>query len=180
MLLDSRSTSDMPSTSDVRPTARLCRVIHAMSRDWPFQPLSPSPPHPHPHPHYTNHTQILHSIASVITAITPARLPSCRPHCAISSPPSASVAHHRPHCRPTVNHSAPSPAPFTLLPAVRSRILAAAPAPCWERLLYRRHEQSYRESRSIAPSLSTPSLCSLPTLGPWFTLALSKPPLLHC
>jgi hypothetical protein len=155
-------------------------------------PLSPSQPLPStcapasiPTHTHTNHTQIIHSIASVITpSISNNTQPDCR-HAALiaQSPPHPQplFAHHLPHCRPTVN---PTKLilhrllhPLLSCQQFGSRILVATPASCWERSLYRRHEQSYSESRSIAPSLSMPSLCSLPTLWPWFTLALPKPPL---
>jgi hypothetical protein len=190
MLLDARSTSDMPSTSDVRSTAaRLPLQSHAAtSHDWPSQPLSSTcAPAPIPTHTHTNHTQTIHSIASVITpSISNNTQPDYR-HAAFiaQSPPHRQplFAHHLPHCRPTAN---PTKLilhrllhPLLSCQQFGSRILVAAPAPCWERSLYRRHEQSYSESRSLAPSLSMPSLCSLPTLWPWFTLALPKPPPLH-
>jgi hypothetical protein len=174
-----------------QPLDCLCRESLRTPRHM-TDPLSPSQPLPStcapasiPTHTHTNHTQIIHSIASVITpSISNNTQPDCR-HAALiaQSPPHPQplFAHHLPHCRPTVN---PTKLilhrllhPLLSCQQFGSRILVATPASCWERSLYRRHEQSYSESRSIAPSLSMPSLCSLPTLWPWFTLALPKPPL---
>jgi hypothetical protein len=134
-------------------------------------PFSPSAPPLHlctPTQTIHNHTQ--HSISNNSNNSQP----DCR-HAALiaQSPPHRQplFAHHR---RPTVN---PNKLilhrllhPLLSCQQFGSRILVAAPAPCWERSLYRRHEQSYRESRSIPLPCPRPAfaLCRRSGHGsPW-------------